>query len=138
MIRRPPRSTRTDTLFPYTTLFRSHLFATAPLVALAAMGDANGDDMLSVCGDGLGRLVDRVLPAVDAPETFATIAGTDQKPPSSSGRYDSNDIALLIIYDRLAHSRNPWADRMTALGPVTDTTPRGHFSTPFTPHPKHP
>src|SRR3546814_3713130 len=30
MIRRPPRSTRTDTLFPYTTLFRSaavYLFA---------------------------------------------------------------------------------------------------------------
>src|SRR3546814_15319646 len=26
MIRRPPRSTRTDTLFPYTTLFRSHVF----------------------------------------------------------------------------------------------------------------
>src|SRR3546814_10078783 len=30
MIRRPPRSTRTDTLFPYTTLFRSH---TADLAA---------------------------------------------------------------------------------------------------------
>src|SRR3546814_2643581 len=29
MIRRPPRSTRTDTLFPYTTLFRSgHVFYT--------------------------------------------------------------------------------------------------------------
>src|SRR3546814_6549518 len=27
MIRRPPRSTRTDTLFPYTTLFRSALCA---------------------------------------------------------------------------------------------------------------
>src|SRR3546814_6531696 len=26
MIRRPPRSTRTDTLFPYTTLFRSLLY----------------------------------------------------------------------------------------------------------------
>src|SRR3546814_7413477 len=25
MIRRPPRSTRTDTLFPYTTLCRSHI-----------------------------------------------------------------------------------------------------------------
>src|SRR3546814_4773754 len=25
MIRRPPRSTRTDTLFPYTTLFRSNI-----------------------------------------------------------------------------------------------------------------
>src|SRR3546814_17636674 len=29
MIRRPPRSTRTDTLFPYTTLFRS--FPTEPV-----------------------------------------------------------------------------------------------------------
>src|SRR3546814_4593027 len=28
MIRRPPRSTRTDTLFPYTTLFRSRLTLT--------------------------------------------------------------------------------------------------------------
>src|SRR3546814_19600452 len=33
MIRRPPRSTRTDTLFPYTTLFRS--LSGAPLAALA-------------------------------------------------------------------------------------------------------
>src|SRR3546814_12333587 len=31
MIRRPPRSTRTDTLFPYTTLFRSFA-GTIPLV----------------------------------------------------------------------------------------------------------
>src|SRR3546814_10597654 len=31
MIRRPPRSTRTDTLFPYTTLFRSQtIFALLP------------------------------------------------------------------------------------------------------------
>src|SRR3546814_9295747 len=29
MIRRPPRSTRTDTLFPYTTLFRSTTLAPA-------------------------------------------------------------------------------------------------------------
>src|SRR3546814_16184364 len=27
MVRRPPRSTRTDTLFPYTTLFRSDVVA---------------------------------------------------------------------------------------------------------------
>src|SRR3546814_6370226 len=30
MIRRPPRSTRTDTLFPYTTLFRSTLVNARP------------------------------------------------------------------------------------------------------------
>src|SRR3546814_967611 len=29
MIRRPPRSTRTDTLFPYTTLFRSRMIPAA-------------------------------------------------------------------------------------------------------------
>src|SRR3546814_7248887 len=34
MIRRPPRSTRTDTLFPYTTLFRSSLAALALGAAL--------------------------------------------------------------------------------------------------------
>src|SRR3546814_10018304 len=30
MIRRPPRSTRTDTLFPYTTLFRSPAYPAVP------------------------------------------------------------------------------------------------------------
>src|SRR3546814_17570071 len=30
MIRRPPRSTRTDTLFPYTTLFRSDVVVQTP------------------------------------------------------------------------------------------------------------
>src|SRR3546814_1094131 len=36
MIRRPPRSTRTDTLFPYTTLFRSQMtFERAQLHRLA-------------------------------------------------------------------------------------------------------
>src|SRR3546814_20594863 len=40
MIRRPPRSTRTDTLFPYTTLFRS---AGAKLALLAEQGDRQQD-----------------------------------------------------------------------------------------------
>src|SRR3546814_6154286 len=31
MIRRPPTSTRTDTLFPYTTLFRSVVFGAGPV-----------------------------------------------------------------------------------------------------------
>src|SRR3546814_8867975 len=38
MIRRPPRSTRTDTLFPYTTLFRSGA------VAAARVGHAAAED----------------------------------------------------------------------------------------------
>src|SRR3546814_18159900 len=35
MIRRPPRSTRTDTLFPYTTLFRPSFSTGRTAVALA-------------------------------------------------------------------------------------------------------
>src|SRR3546814_972726 len=43
MIRRPPRSTRIDTLFPYTTLFRSDL-------------DGDGLLLVLVGGEGLGLL----------------------------------------------------------------------------------
>src|SRR3546814_2964309 len=45
MIRRPPRSTRTDTLFPYTTLFRS-----APPDGVGCVRDARRE-----CGDGKRR-----------------------------------------------------------------------------------
>src|SRR3546814_16353681 len=38
MIRRPPRSTRTDTLFPYTTLFRSQFGVSPQLAAHYADG----------------------------------------------------------------------------------------------------
>src|SRR3546814_4935779 len=41
MIRRPPRSTRTDTLFPYTTLFRSLRTAERRNASAAALGSAN-------------------------------------------------------------------------------------------------
>src|SRR3546814_16777210 len=37
MIRRPPRSTRTDTLFPYTTLFRSRAY---PITSFTSSGNA--------------------------------------------------------------------------------------------------
>src|SRR3546814_9374586 len=39
MIRRPPRSTRTDTLFPYTTLFRS---LRRPQQRTGVVGDVRG------------------------------------------------------------------------------------------------
>src|SRR3546814_9909178 len=44
MIRRPPRSTRTDTLFPYTTLFRSaeHRGCDSGRLARARRGDQDG------------------------------------------------------------------------------------------------
>src|SRR3546814_6814962 len=44
MIRRPPRSTRTDTLFPYTTLFRSRLFASDRLEDILAALEDDGSE----------------------------------------------------------------------------------------------
>src|SRR3546814_8256603 len=52
MIRRPPRSTRTDTLFPYTTLFRSSLGDLC--AALAAVSFEPGSHAL-VSGGGEPR-----------------------------------------------------------------------------------
>src|SRR3546814_5446527 len=55
MIRRPPRSTRTDTLFPYTTLFRSFLVAFAAWNAdQPGVGIDRLDDMLDRDRDQLG------------------------------------------------------------------------------------
>src|SRR3546814_3243713 len=49
MIRRPPRSTRTDTLFPYTTLFRSAGRPAGGAAGGAAPGRAR---RLRLCGGG--------------------------------------------------------------------------------------
>src|SRR3546814_3564978 len=49
MIRRPPRSTRTDTLFPYTTLFRS-----ARLLGLIDEGRLD----LAICRSSVSRRPD--------------------------------------------------------------------------------
>src|SRR3546814_15391921 len=43
MIRRPPRSTRTDTLFPYTTLFRSKYGLTVHNILRVRMVTIDGD-----------------------------------------------------------------------------------------------
>src|SRR3546814_11062152 len=48
MIRRPPRSTRTDTLFPYTTLFRSGQNAVRRYSAI-------GDEGLHAARSGSGK-----------------------------------------------------------------------------------
>src|SRR3546814_15168011 len=43
MIRRPPRSTRTDTLFPYTTLFRSIEYAAKLIVYVRQLAERMRD-----------------------------------------------------------------------------------------------
>src|SRR3546814_11712947 len=64
MIRRPPRSTRTDTLFPYTTLFRSE--ADAGALADRLGGEEGIEDARADFGRHAGAAVahgDAHLPA---------------------------------------------------------------------------
>src|SRR3546814_10524769 len=76
MIRRPPRSTRTDTLFPYTTLFRS-----------TASGHVRRDD-------GAAR---RQRFQQGARQAFPVIGGQDE---DVSGRQKGPDITgFLMIFD---------------------------------------
>src|SRR3546814_17249857 len=54
MIRRPPRSTRTDTLFPYTTLFRSTVFALyKPTTDADAVLAAIDEEIAKVADEGV-------------------------------------------------------------------------------------
>src|SRR3546814_3668328 len=50
MLRQPPRSTRTDTLFPYTTLFRSIIREAAPIAAALLIAGAGGSAMTADIG----------------------------------------------------------------------------------------
>src|SRR3546814_13480558 len=78
MIRRPPRSTRTDTLFPYTTLFRSWAVApprsgATPHYITVRRGYLFMKTKLFLCGAALCALS---LPAVAAPVAAAQAAAT--------------------------------------------------------------
>src|SRR3546814_13657850 len=50
MIRRPPRSTRTDTLFPYTTLFRS---GDRHLIGVGILRNVGGADQVVIALIGI-------------------------------------------------------------------------------------
>src|SRR3546814_20423804 len=102
MIRRPPRSTRTDTLFPYTTLFRSvrelrtsralaDLFSPIPsqLMAIAVLDDLDvvlraRVALLSRRAAVLREEVARRLPEWELAPTRGGLPGLARLPPGSA------------------------------------------------------
>src|SRR3546814_13833365 len=66
MIRRPPRSTRTDTLFPYTTLFRSVIESIGPMVATMRLpfSERNLRPGVTLSGPSMMALADYAMYAV--------------------------------------------------------------------------
>src|SRR3546814_8513292 len=93
MIRRPPRSTRTDTLFPYTTLFRSLRHAHA------AAGD---DDLAAARGEGEGQVGAALQRGVDVLERLAFIAvGVDaDRVRAAGGKAGGREAAVGARGDR--------------------------------------
>src|SRR3546814_7179492 len=72
MIRRPPRSTRTDTLFPNTTLFRSSFFCRRRTTAPAAKHP--GPPCRAARSQCANRVLGRLLPLPARIRTKANIA----------------------------------------------------------------
>src|SRR3546814_9680310 len=88
MIRRPPRSTRTDTLFPYTTLFRSDALCAANEEITKMM------TRLEVLGMEVAKLVGPAGPPGEPGKDGA--AGRDGMPglPGRDGRSEEHTSEL--------------------------------------------
>src|SRR3546814_14832505 len=103
MIRHTPRSTRTDPLFPYTTLFRSHPDAGAQLdhVQPAIV------DVLAVEGDGARHpgALDRVVHPVEAAQEGRLAA---------AGRSDQGQHLVLRDIDPDAVERDRKSTRLNS------------------------
>src|SRR3546814_3290427 len=91
MIRRPPRSTRTDTLFPYTTLFRSQQAGglAGARIGFAEDRSLEGHDTVVIAAAGpehrrgrhqrtLGRLDDFQMAGTARLARDAIVAGVDE------------------------------------------------------------
>src|SRR3546814_18946923 len=62
MIRRPPRATRTDTLVPYTTLFRSHRGLVEMAVAIGLVDAPRFPDMADLeAAEDVGHQLEMIL-----------------------------------------------------------------------------
>src|SRR3546814_12457183 len=106
MIRLPPRSTRTDTLFPYPTLFRSGTAMNARLKALEGTGaDIHADTLL---GDillplGVSRTADftrRTYDAVRQPFTGWGLMWTRDDVARIGGFLAAGSQSQAIVQDR--------------------------------------
>src|SRR3546814_1636566 len=79
MVRRPPRSTRTDTLFPYTTLFRSPAGDAIP-PDIAQMRTRGGH---SLCADADQARLHHRAPRAHAAEPIAAGKKTSHAGPTA-------------------------------------------------------
>src|SRR3546814_11127589 len=134
MIRRPPRSTRTDTLFPYTTLFRSlvavlvragtfglcgsGIWALTAILARDALDGGPAVFGLLLGGFGVGAVVGAVLRAA-IPMTRATLTKSCTFAFGSSANLLGFSHHLILPILPMAVAGGAWGLPLTGLsGPV--------------------
>src|SRR3546814_14751964 len=92
MIRRPPRSTRTDTLFPYTTLFRSRISRRA--LSAARRGRAHCWHAPATSRRIRALRRKSVMPRKPAHEQFDTIKAIADRAFELFGRYGYEGVSI--------------------------------------------
>src|SRR3546814_10386138 len=126
MVRRPPTATRTDTLFPYTTLFRSARLCRAPRDA-GQQSDAAVPQALTVRADRVDR---SSLYLALAGFTFRSIAKRNAIRESDAM---AGDVSALFTFDEfLTHWAEDRPDRVAmreegrvfTYGEIEDRTAR--------------
>src|SRR3546814_17190219 len=81
MLRPPPRSTRTDTLFPYTTLFRSRVDGMQQMRQgmMDATQQGNAPERMDARVKGMEAMVDALKAAKPATEKLYAVLDDEQK-----------------------------------------------------------
>src|SRR3546814_13678297 len=79
MIRRPPRSTRPDTLFPYTTLFRSLMARSIAILQRGFLSPAEIEASRAVMGLDKTLIADRTYWLASIDETLAGCGGWSRR-----------------------------------------------------------
>src|SRR3546814_18255777 len=113
MIRRPPRSTRTDTLFPYTTLFRSaDKRLRLPALTGAVAWPSWADHEIVVAGAHRARISGRMAAAIRAGIDFTQFS------ESAAGR-------LILRADKKSAPNQPHGPPPTAVLSIGSASCRG-------------
>src|SRR3546814_4332257 len=121
MIRRPPRSTRTDTLFPYTTLFRSPAGTT--FLGFAGSPWTVATYMIAGAGSKHQAAARRMALADSAGFEAIIAAITDVTVTHLSGQIEQG-VEAVQLFDRWAGSLSPAQFERWVIAPQADIVQR--------------
>src|SRR3546814_17818595 len=118
MIRRPPRFTRTDTLFPYTPLFRSLLDGARQGRRFAALSLEQQRDVLDLFTKSARTMLDAWFEseAVKAAFGFDAVVGNYASPDTPGSAY----VLLHHVFGEVNGKKGAWGHSIGGMGRITE------------------